>query len=143
VIYIAIISNPAKPSSWLTQFFTGSPAYHIAFVDTDGGKMYDMNLLFRRRPWPYYDSQHVALYQCPVTVTREDLEWELDHSEDWYGVLDYLSFGLKKLGFKNQPSHKGSICSEKVEEILMRKGWKSPFTGVPSPADFENVLIPV
>ena len=138
---IAIISNPKKLSSKLTQFFTGSPAYHICFVDEELGKMWDMNLLFRRRIWPHYKPENVTFYQCPVNLSANDLEWWLDHDEDWYGVLDYTSFAIKKLfnGFK--PSFKGAICSEKVEQILIKNGWLSPFEGTPSPADFEKVLI--
>lgn len=141
MICLAIISNPEKPSSWLTKYFTGSLAYHIGFVDTDAQKFYDMNLLFRRRLWPHYDASDVVLYQCPVKVTREDLEHFLDTDEDHYGWLDYCWFGIKKMlpGVK-RPSFKGAICSEKVEEILQYCGWKSPFNDVPSPADFERVL---
>jgi hypothetical protein len=78
VIQIAIISNPKKISSKLTQYFTGSPAYHIGFVDTERGKFYDMNLLFRRRRWPHYPPETVKLYRCPVPLTADDLEDEVD-----------------------------------------------------------------
>ena len=123
------------------RFFTGSPAYHIGFVDTERGKFYDMNLLFRRRLWPHYKAEHVTMYECPVNVTTEMLEYELDTSEDWYGVWDYLAFGFKKLFSKGRPSFKGAICSEKVEQILVKAGWHSPFEKfVPSPADFEKAL---
>ena len=137
---IAIISNPKKLSSKLTQYFTGSPAYHICFVDEQLGKMWDMNLIFRRRLWPHYKPEHVTFYECPVNLTADELEWWLDHDEDWYGVLDYTAFAIKKLftGFK--PSFKGAICSEKVLQILEKNGWLSPFEGTPSPADFEKVL---
>jgi hypothetical protein len=142
VICIAIISNPKKFSGKLTRFFTGSPAYHIGFVDTERGKFYDMNLLFRRREWPHYDADQYRLYQCPVDLTADDLEWWLDTDNDWYGVLDYLAFVFKKL-LPNRPSFKGAICSEKVEEILKWKGWISPFDWTPSPADFERELQPI
>ena len=137
---IAIISNPKKLSSKLTQFFTGSPAYHICFVDENLGKMWDMNLLFRRRLWPHYNPEHVTFYQSPVNVTVEDLELRLDTDEDWYSVLEYTAFAIKKLFTNFRPSFKGAICSEKVAQILEAKGWLSPFEGTPSPADFEKVL---
>ena len=137
---IAIISNPQKFSSKLTQFFTGSPAYHICFVDEELGKMWDMNLLFRRRIWPHYNPENFIFYACPVNVSANDLEWWLDHDEDWYGFLDYTSFAIKKLFTNFRPSFKGAICSEKVEQILVKSGWVSPFNGTPSPADFEKVL---
>ena len=138
---IAIISNPKKLSSKLTQFFTGSPAYHICFVDESIGKMWDMNLLFRRRLWPHYKPENVTFYQCPVNVTVDDLELWLDTDEDWYSVLEYTAFAIKKLFTGYKPSFKGAICSEKVAQILEKNGWLSPFESTPSPADFEKVLI--
>lgn len=141
-IVIAIISNPEKLSGKLTRLFTGSPAYHIGFVDTVRGKFYDMNLLFRRREWPHYSPEHVRLYACPVDLTAADLEWWLDTDEDWYGMFDYLSFGIKKLIPGARMSFKGAVCSEKVWQILKWKGWALSFDGVPSPADFEKVLTP-
>lgn len=140
MIQIAIISNPKKLSGRLTSIFAGSPAYHIAFVDVELGKMWDMNLLFRRRLWPHYPPEIVTLYECPVPLTHDDLEYWLDSDEDWYGVLDYMAFGIRKLFPSFKGSFKGAICSEKVEQILKWKGWESPFTRVPSPTDFETVL---
>lgn len=143
MIAIAIISNPHKISGKLTRIFTGSYAYHIGFVDLERQKFYDMNLLFRRRKWPHYPDETVKLYHCPVTISAAMLEAELDESEEAYGVMDYLSFSVKKL-FPKRPSFKGAICSEKVEQILVRRGgWVSPFEFVPSPADFEQVLGPL
>ena len=140
---IAIISNPKKLSSKLTQFFTGSPAYHICFVDESIGKMWDMNLLFRRRIWPHYKPENVTFYQCPVNLTVDDLEWWLDTDEDWYSVLEYTAFAIKKIFTGYKPSFKGAICSEKVAQILEKNGWLSPFESTPSPADFEKVLIKI
>ena len=140
---IAIISNPKKLSSKLTQFFTGSPAYHICFVDESIGKMWDMNLLFRRRLWPHYKPENVTFYQCPVNVTVDDLELWLDTDEDWYSVLEYTAFAIKKIFTGYKPSFKGAICSEKVAQILEKNGWLSPFESTPSPADFEKVLIKI
>lgn len=143
MISIAIISNPDKISGKLTSLFTGSPAYHIGFVDLENNKFYDQNLLFRRRWWPHYKADHVRMYECPVLVSSEYLENRLDTDTDTYGVFDYLSFAFKGWLFKSRPSFKGSICSEKVEQILMDNGWKSPFKWTPSPADFEKVLTPL
>lgn len=140
MIAIAIISNPRKLSGRLTLWATGSAAYHVGFVDLDAGKFYDMNLLFRRRLWPHYADDAVALYRCPIEVTAANLERELDTSTEWYGFLDYLAFVVKKVFRKFNPSFKGAICSEKVANILIGRGWCSPFEGTPSPADFEKVL---
>lgn len=143
MILIAVISSRSKISGRLTKLFTGSYAYHVGFVDTERTKFYDMNLLFRRRTWPHYPAADVTLYYCPVAVTADDLEWWLDHDDDWYGVLDYLSFGLKKLLPGIRTSFKGAICSEKVWQILQFKGWAQEFEFVPSPADFEKILQPL
>lgn len=142
MIAIAIISNEKKLTGRLTKFFAGSPAYHIAFVDLDNNRMYDMNLLFRRRIWPHYPEKDTKLYQCPVELTKEDLEARLETDEDWYGVLDYVAFAWRKV-FKDSkvPSFKGAVCSEKIADILTSKGWVSPFKNVPSPSDFEKVLV--
>lgn len=140
MVVIAIISNPKKLSGRLTLWATGSPAYHIAFVDLATYRMYDMNLLFRRRLWPHYPDQVVKLYKCPVELTTANLEWELDISDEWYGFMDYLAFAVKKVFRHFNPSFKGAICSEKVADILKAYGWHSPFKGTPSPADFEKVL---
>jgi hypothetical protein len=144
MIAIAIISNEHKLSGKLAKWATGSSDYHIAFVDLDSMRMYDMNLLFRRRLWPHYQADSVSLFHCPVAVTRDDLEHELDTSDDWYGAFDYAWFAVKKLfGSLTAPSFKGSICSEKVALILLRKGWQAPFVSVPSPADFRPILKPL
>ena len=140
MIQIAIISNPKKLSGRLTKFFAGSPAFHIAFVDVELGKMWDMNIIFRRRLWPHYPADAVTMYRCPVRITAGDLDYWLDTDEDWYGVLDYLAFGIRKMFPRFKGSYKGAICSEKVEQILKVNGWSSPFVNVPSPTDFETVL---
>lgn len=144
MIAIAIMSNPKKLSSKLTLWATGSAAYHIAFVDLEGNRMFDQNLLFRRRIWPHYEPETVKLYKCPVEITREQLEFELDTSTDVYGVFDYMAFFFKKLFKWQAPSFKGSICSEKVSQILWDHGWAPPWgENTPSPADFEKVLEPM
>lgn len=144
MIAIAIISNPNKISGKLTNWVTGSPAYHIGFVDLEKNKFYDQHLIFRRRVWPHYRSENkIVLYKCPVDVTSEDLEEWLETDESWYGVFDYMAFAFKKLFFNHRPSFKGSICSETVENILKYCGWYSPFKWTPSPADFEVILEPL
>jgi hypothetical protein len=143
VIQIAIISNPDKISSRLTLIFAGSMAYHIGFVDDVENKFYDQNLLFRRRRHPHYKPEHMKFYRCPVEITREDLEHWLETDNAWYGVMDYLFFGIRKLFPGAKGTFKGVICSEAVENILKSKGWNSPFTNVPSPTDFEKVLEPI
>lgn len=142
MILIAIISNPKKLSGKLTNYFTGSPAYHIGFVDTEKNKFYDQNLIARRRLWPHYPPENVKLYKCPVNVTATMLEYWLDTNEDWYGVLDYLAFGIRKLFPRFKGSYKGAICSEAVANILVSAGWGNVFSQTLSPADFEKILDP-
>lgn len=143
---LAIISDRSVLNGKLTQIFTGCPAYHIGFVDEEHGLFYDMNLLFRRRHWPHYPANTVELYECPVEVTTENLEWWLTNDDSVYGFYDYILFGLrtvaKKLGLTIR-NHKGTICSEKVNQILISNGWNSPWPIgdlPPSPCDFVKVL---
>lgn len=92
--------------------------------------------------WAAKDDVRIDYYKCPVPLTQADLEYELDTSEDVYGFADYCLFALRRLmpWRKTWPSYKGAICSEKVEQILVKLGWQSPFVATPSPADFERVL---
>lgn len=131
-----------QPQSWLCRFFTGSSCYHVGF--TDGEKLWDMNLLRRRRVWSDKAAGQVLTVDCPAPVTREYLEYKLETDGSHYGYLDYLSFGpwrqiLKRLRFNG----KGLICSEMVLNDLIACGWTPPagFAEVPSPADLEEVLL--
>ena len=91
---LAIIFNTKRLSSQLTKLFTGCYAYHVAWVDVENNVMYDMNLLRRRRPWPYYTHKYaqVRIYEVPGNVTREFLENKLTSDESHYGYIDYLLF---------------------------------------------------
>lgn len=131
-----------QPQSALCRFFTGSAAYHVGF--TDGEKLWDMNLLRRRRVWSDYAARQVVLVDCPVPVTARELERKLETDANHYGFADYLSFGpwrrlLQRLRFNG----KGLICSEMVAEDLKDCGWVPPawFPAVPSPADLELALL--
>lgn len=131
-----------QPQSFLCRLFTGSSCYHVGF--TDGEKLWDMNLLRRRRLWNPAAAGQVRLVDCPVPVSREYLEHKLETDGSHYGFLDYLSFGpwrrlLKRARFNG----KGLICSEMVLNDLVACGWTPPagFPEVPSPADLEEVLL--
>ncbi len=133
------------PSSWLTQLFTGSSCYHVAFVDEEVGAMYDMNLLRRKRRWPHYPIDKVKLVECPVPVPLLYLEAQLLDDEATYGYADYLLFALRPLyhllGFSTR-NKDGVICSEMIYNDLVANGWEGRFREVPSPADLERVLCP-
>jgi hypothetical protein len=131
-------------SSALTNFWTGSHCYHVAFVD--GGSMWDMHLLRRRRRWPYYPASQVVLAALPpgCRVTREYLEAKLETDESRYGVIDYLRFSLRwayHLLGKSTPNARGTICSEMVANDLRACGWAKVFPEVPSPADLERAIL--
>lgn len=143
---IAIIHNTHAFAGKLTNFFTGSYAYHAAFVDEAKGYMYDMNLLRRRRPWPAYGNDvQIDLYDCPE-VTAEYLEWQLTHDNDTYGIWDYVLFALRPLYHlvgKSTKNAQGKICSEMVNDDLRNCGVQTPFKPTdepPSPADLERWL---
>ena len=140
---IAIISSDTKFSSKLTLFFTGSKAYHAVIVDEENGFMYDQHLILRRRLWPHYSPENVKLYDCPVPVSSEFMEYKLSTDEAAYGVLDYCLFALRPLYHlfgKSTRNAGGVICSEMVYEVLKANGWTHEFKEVPSPADLERVF---
>ena len=138
---LAIIFNANKLSGRLTQFFTGCSAYHVAWVDEERGLMYDMNLLRRRRKWPYYHDGEFALYDAPANITAEYLEEKLTSDENRYGVFDYLLFALRPLYHvlgKSTRNAGGLICSEMVNNDLWACDGSTPWhpdDAPPSPCD--------
>lgn len=131
-----------KPSSTLTKFFTGSTCYHVGF--TDGSQFWDMNLIRRRRVWPAYPPERVLLAECPVPVTKEYLEHQLETSDETYGWRDYLLFALRPIYHLFGQSTRnagGVICSEMVANDLKANGWPQTFDEVPSPADLELAIL--
>jgi hypothetical protein len=131
-------------SSALTKFWTGSTCYHVAFVE--GARMWDMNLLRRRRVWPSYHSNQVLLAGLPAgcNVTREYLESKLETDYSRYGVLDYLLFSVRwayHLVGKSTRNASGIICSEMVADDMRACGWGQSFAEVPSPADLELAIL--
>ncbi len=142
---LAIIYNEHKFSGKLTKFFTGSYAYHVAWVDEEAGLMYDMNLLFRRRIWPHYEAPATwKLYDFPE-VTREYLEYQLTNDDNTYGVLDYCMFLIRPLFHlvgKSTVNAGGIICSERINMDLWNCGVPTVFRTVdepPSPADIDEM----
>lgn len=131
-----------KPSSRLTKLFTGSTCYHVGF--TDGIRFWDMNLIRRRRLWPLYPESRVILADCPVPVSAEYLDHQLDTDEATYGVLDYLLFALRPLYHlfgQSTRNVEGLICSEMVANDLGANGWDVEFDEVPSPAGIELAVL--
>jgi hypothetical protein len=146
---LAIIFNRRKLSGWLTRFFTGCYAYHVAWVDEERGLMYDMHLIRRRRTWPHYPDSQVLLFDAPAPVTREYLEARLTDDGQWYGVFDYLLFALRPLYHLFGQSTRnagGVICSEMVNNDIWRCGGVTPWRPdhePPSPCDFYRWLTEV
>lgn len=129
-------------NSKLTKLFTGSTCYHVGF--TDGAKFWDMNLIRRRRLWPLYPADRTIVVDCPVAVTAEYLDHQLDTDGATYGMLDYLLFGFRwayHLVGKSTRNAGGVICSEMVAADLTANGWDVRFLEVPSPADLELVIL--
>lgn len=129
-------------SSRLTKLFTGSTAYHIGF--TDGNKFWDMHFIRRRRLWPLYPPARIIVIDCPANITADYLDYKLDTCEEWYGIWDYLLFGLRPLYHlfgKSTRNASGVICSEMVALDLAACGWQHQFASVPSPADLEQALL--
>lgn len=143
---IAIVSNNNNLSGRLTKFFTGCHAYHVAWVDEEGGRMYDMNLLRRRRKWPYYPDDQVELTEAPCNVTVEYLEEKLTSDDNHYGFADYMLFALRKLYHlvgKSTRNAGGVICSEMVNNDIWACGGLTPWLpsdAPPSPCDMLSWL---
>lgn len=139
---IAIIFNDHKLSGRLTKFWTGCAAYHVAWVDEAGGKMWDMNLIRRRREWPHYPADQVLLFDAPGDVTAEYLEHRLETDDNTYGWRDYLLFSIRPLFHlfgKSTPNAGGVICSEMVNDDIWLCGGRTPWPPEgppPSPCDF-------
>jgi len=144
---IAIIFNAEKLSGKLTKFWTGCYAYHVAFVDEESGRMYDMNLLRRRRLWPAYKPENYVLFEAPGNVTREYLEHMLDTDKNRYGVFDYCLFALRPLFHlfgKSTVNAGGVICSEMINiDVRACQGF-TPWpldAPPPSPCDWHRYLV--
>jgi hypothetical protein len=149
MVYVAIVLNCSRWNARLCKLFTGCYAFHAAFVDLEGGRMYDMNLLRRRRRWPYYgDDQtvEVELYAVPGSVSRQYLEDRLDDDANVYGFVDYLLFGARWLfHLFGRPTRnaRGLICSEMVNNDLRACGAWTPWDPMmppPSPCDLRQWL---
>lgn len=145
---LAFIYSTDKLSGKLTKYFTGSYCYHVGWVvenpTTKEPEFFDMNLLRRVRPWPYYSPEHVKLVGVPVNITWDYLYGKLKSDDNVYGSIDYMLFGLRKLYHlfgKSTPNAKGVICSEMVYNDLVANGWDKTFTEVPSPADLEKEFL--
>jgi hypothetical protein len=130
-------------SSKLTKLFTGSTCYHVGF--TDGIKFWDMNLIRRRRLWPgLYPVDRTIVVDCPVTITADYLDHQLDTDDAQYGMVDYMLFGLRwfyHLVGKSTRNAGGVICSEMLANDLIANGWPVRFAEVPSPADLELAIL--
>jgi hypothetical protein len=143
---LAIIFNRRKLSGWLTRFFTGCYAYHVAWVDEERGLMYDMHLIRRRRTWPHYPDSQVLLFDAPAPVTREYLEARLTDDGQLYGVIDYLLFALRPLYHvvgRSTRNTGGVICSEMVNNDIWACGGRTPWEPhdpPPSPCDLYRWL---
>jgi len=129
-------------SSKLTKLFTDSTCYHVGF--TDGIKFWDMNLIRRRRLWSLYPAAHIIMAECPVPVSAEYLDHQLDTDDAQYGVMDYMLFGLRwfyHLVGQSTRNAGGVICSELVASDLVANGWTVRFAEVPSPSDLELAIL--
>lgn len=142
---LAILYNEHKFSGKLTKFFTGSYAYHTAWVDEENEIMYDMSLINRRRTWPHYHPPATWKFYDFPEVTREYLEYQLTHDNNTYGVIDYCMFLIRPIFHlvgKSTINAGGIICSEKINIDLWNCGVVTPFKITdepPSPADLDKM----
>lgn len=139
---LAIIFNAEKLSGRLTLFFTGCSAYHVAWVDEDSDRMYDMHWIRRRRIWSdYSQGKEVILFDFQEVKTAY-LESMLETDTNIYGMLDYTLFALRPLFHlfgKSTRNAGGVICSEMINIDLLACGGSSPWlaeSAPPSPCDW-------
>lgn len=143
---LAIFFNQDSLSGKLTKIFTGSYAYHVAWVCEKEDKSFDMHLIRRRRLWSKLKINKTYIeYDFPM-VTFEYLDWRNDTDTSTYGFVDYLLFALKPfyhLFGKSTRNKNGKICSEMINDDLRVCGYTTPWRIVdapPSPADIERWL---
>jgi hypothetical protein len=148
LIRTLIVLNRARWNARLCRLFTGCYAYHAGFVDLGAGKLYDMNLIRRRRCWPHYAGDatvELELYPAPC-VTREYLEDRLDRDAQNYGAIDYALFAARPVNHAfGRPTRNagGVICSEMVNDDLRACGVETPWGPMdapPSPCDLRRWL---
>lgn len=146
ILKIAIISNSDSISGRLTKFWTGCHAYHVAWVDEASGKMWDMNLIRRRREWPHYHDDHVLLFDATGNVTVAYLERQLETDANTYGWRDYLLFAARPILHmfgRSTINAGGVICSEMVNNDIWATGGRTPWSPdapPPSPCDLFQFL---
>lgn len=152
-VKIFVVFNHGTLLGKLNRFFTGCYAYHAGFIVTETQTIYDMSLLFRRiDALGKYSDSKIIVFDLPegVVVTESDLQAEIFADVEtfckggilgsMYGYFDFLMFGFRWLYHlvgKPTRNFRGKICSEKINDILVKHGWnESPFNSeVPSPCD--------
>jgi len=145
-VNIALFKNDKIILGHLTKIFTGSYVYHIAFI-TDDGWIYEMNLkgLLRKRITDVSAGTKILIYKVPVDISEDYLIHRTLEQKEFYGFLDYLMFGIRCLGIKLRFNGKGLICSEYINQVLWKFGYKTPWKpkidSPPSPADFERLFL--
>lgn len=141
-IKVAIISeDPSK--YWFaraTNIVTGCTAEHIGFLDTDTNLFYSQRALFERENFAgLYQPKQVQLFDPPVAITARDLEVEILDHNSVYGVSNLLLWPFRwvfRAMNRKVPDFRQPVCSQRVEMVFERKGWKSPFVSPPSPCDW-------
>lgn len=156
-----IYADPKKKfSARLTQWFTGSNCYHVAFF-SEFGACYDMHRLVRYRPWlGLYASSNVVLIDCPFEITIGDLQLKVLYGvmqfcgakslgellASMYGFRDYIGLALRPLYHlfgKSTRNYGGRICSGWMRDVAYQHDWTAlgrSSDPEPSPADWCRAL---
>ncbi len=129
----------------LTKFFTDSYAYHVAWVDEENDRLYDMSLIRRRRLWSAKQQEGIEyiLHDFPF-VTSHYLERALDTDNSYYGFVDYILFALRPIYHlfgKSTVNKHGIICSEMCNNDLIACGYITPWSRTdeaPAPGDLDR-----
>jgi len=153
---VFITSDPKKKlSARLTQYFTGSPIYHVGIVDSHTNLFYDMSWKTRVTTWPKYwkHTQGVISLDAPKLELEHILVAQANNENSRYSGLDYIFKGIEgllnrtkylarffyHLVGKNTVNFNGKICTEYTREALVLAGYTIPEL-VPTPFSLYNHL---
>lgn len=141
---LVIFFNHKSLLGKLTKIFTGSYAYHSAWVCEDHDKIFDMYLIRRKRIWSEIKpGKTYKEYDFPF-VTYRYLNTMCYIDKSTYGIIDYLLFSIRPIYHlfgKYTRNMDGKICSEMCNEDLIKCGYLTPWNmniEPPSPADLDQ-----
>lgn len=133
---VAFSNNTNKVSNAITRFFTGSPVYHLGWLDVDRKVLYDFHFVRRSRPWPLPCKSSTFEFKDLPGVTLEyikdkTLEARLKPTfKD--RVLFTLRFAYHLLGLSTRGVG-GHTAASEANSDLLACGYNTPWLLVKPP----------